>query len=81
MLHAHLTHEYRRNNKDKIKKDTDLKYEISKMWKNKVSQFYIVPAVIGNLGMVSQNISRYLEIIGFDGLEKLKFFCWEKLEF
>ena len=81
MLHAHLTHEYRRNNKDKIKNDTDLKYEISKMWKNKVSKFYIVLAVIGNLGMVSQNISRYLEIIEFDGLEKLKFFCWEKLEF
>ena len=81
MLHAHLTHEYRRNNKDKTKNDTDLKYEISKMWKNKVSKFYIVPAVIGNLGMVSQNISRYLEIIGFDGLKKLKFFCWEKLEF
>ena len=44
------------------------------MWKNKVSKFYIVPAVIGSLGMVSQNINRYLEIIEFDGLEKLKFF-------
>lgn len=49
------------------------------MWKNKVSKFYIVPAVIGSLGMVSQNINRYLEIIEFDGLEKLKFFCREKL--
>ena len=49
------------------------------MWKNKVSKFYIVPAVIGSLGMVSRNINRYLEIIEFDGLEKLKFFCREKL--
>ena len=49
------------------------------MCKNKVSKFYIVPAVIGSLGMVSQNINRYLEIIEFDGLEKLKFFCREKL--
>lgn len=49
------------------------------MWKNKVSKFYIVSAVTGSLGMVSQNINRYLVIIEFDGLEKLKFFCREKL--
>ena len=41
------------------------------MWKNEVSKVYIVPVVIGALGMVSKNISRYLEIIGFDRMEKL----------
>ena len=47
---------------------SDLKYEISKMWKNEVIKVYIVLVVIGALGMVSKNITRYLEIIGFDGL-------------
>ena len=28
--------------------------------------------VVGVLGMVLKNISRFLEIIGFDGLEKLQ---------
>ena len=38
------------------------------MWKNEVIKVYIVLVVIGALGMVSKNITRYLEIIGFDGL-------------
>ena len=40
------------------------------MWKNEITKDYIIPVVIGALGMVSKNITRYVEIIGFDGLEK-----------
>ena len=58
--------------KDKIKNYTDLKYEILKMWKNELTKVYIVTVVICTLGMVSKNITRYLEIIGFGGLEKLQ---------
>ena len=45
------------------------------MWKNEATKVYIVPIVIGASVMVSKNISRYLEIIGFDGLEKLQKSC------
>ena len=45
------------------------------MWNNEVTKVYIVPVVIGVLGMVSKNISRFLEMIGFDGLEKLQKAC------
>ena len=45
------------------------------MWKNEVTKVYIVLVVIGALGMVSKNIGRYLEIIGFSGLEKLQKTC------
>ena len=45
------------------------------MWKNEVTKVYIVLVVIGALGMVSKNIGRYLEIIGFSGLEKLHKTC------
>ena len=41
------------------------------MWKNEVTKVYIVLILITALRMVSKNISRYLDIIGFDGLEKL----------
>ena len=58
--------------KDKVKKYADLKYEILKMWKNEVTKVYIVPVVIGALGMASKNKSRYLQITGFDGLEELQ---------
>ena len=54
---------------------TDLKYESSKIWNNEVTKVYIAPVLIGALVMVSQNITRYLEIIGFDGLEKLQSAC------
>ena len=54
---------------------TDLKYESSKIWNNEVTKVYIAPVLIGALVMVSQNITRYLEIIGFDGLEKLQRAC------
>ena len=43
-----------------------------KMWKNEVTNVHIVSVVIGAFGMVSKNISRYLEIIGFSELEKLQ---------
>ena len=45
------------------------------MWKNEVTNAYILPFVIGALGMVSKNISRYLEIVGFDGVEKPQKLC------
>ena len=45
------------------------------MWKNEITKVYIVPVVTGALGMISKNIRRYLEIIGFDGLEKLQEVC------
>ena len=61
--------------KYKVKNQTDLKYEILKMWKNEITKVYIVPVVTGALGMISKNIRRYLEIIGFDGLEKLQKVC------
>ena len=61
--------------KDTVTNYTDLKYEILKMWKNEVTKVYIVPVVSGALGMFSKNISRYLEITGFDGLEKLQKAC------
>ena len=32
--------------------ENDFKYEILKMWKNEVTKVYIVPVVIGTLGMV-----------------------------
>lgn len=61
--------------KNKVKNYTDLKYEILKIWKNGVTKVYIVPIVISALDMVWKNISWYLEIIGFDGLEKLQKVC------
>ena len=56
--------------KEKVKHYTDYKYEVLEMWKNEVSKVYIVPIVVGALGMILKNIGKYLEIIGFDGLEK-----------
>ena len=39
------------------------------------TKVYIVPVAIGNLGIVSKNISRYLRIIEFDGYEKFQRAC------
>ena len=61
--------------KDKVKNYTDLKYEILKMRKNDVTKVYNVAVVIGALGMVSKNISKYPEIIRFNALEKLQKAC------
>ena len=44
-------------------------------WKNQIATVCFVLVVIGALGMVSKNISKYLEIIGFNGLEKLQKAC------
>ena len=65
----------KKKEKDKVKNYTDLKHEILKMWKNEVIKVSIVPDVISALGMVSKNISRYLEILGLDGLEELQKAC------
>ena len=56
---------------DKVKNYT----EIFKMQKNEVTKVYIAPIVIGALGTVSKNISRYLETIGFDRSKKLQKAC------
>ena len=61
----------REEGKEYDKKLDWLKYEILKTWKDEVTKIYIVPVVIGVSGMVSKNITRHLEIIGFDWLEKL----------
>ena len=58
--------------KEKVKHYTDYKYEVLEMWKNEVIKVYIVPIVIGALGIILKNIGRYLEIIGFHELEKLQ---------
>ena len=59
-----------------MKNYTNLKYEILKMWKNEVTKIYNVPVVICALGIVSKNRSRYLEIIGFSGSEKVQKACF-----
>ena len=41
--------------KDKLKGYTDLKYGIINMWKNEVIKGYIVPVVIGALGVVKKH--------------------------
>ena len=61
--------------KDKVKNYTDIKYEILKIWRNEETKVYIVPVIISTLGMVLENTSRYLEVIEFDGLEKLQKAC------
>ena len=61
--------------KDKVKNYTDIKYEILKIWRNEETKVYIVPVIISTLGMVLENASRYLEVIEFDGLEKLQKAC------
>ena len=60
-----------REEKDRVKYYTDLKYKILKVWKIELTKVYIDAVVIGASGMVSKIISRYLEIIGFDASEKL----------
>ena len=46
------------------------------MMKYGVTKFFIVPVVIRALGMVSKSISKYLKVIGFDGLEKFQNTCF-----
>ena len=45
------------------------------MQKNEVTKVYIVLVVIGALGMVSKNVSQYVKMTGFNGLEKLQRAC------
>lgn len=45
------------------------------MLKNEVTKVYIVPVLVGALRIASKNISRYVEMDGFDGLEKLQKVC------
>ena len=62
--------------KEKFEYYNDLKYEVIKVWKSEVTKVYIIPIVIGALGTVTKNITKYLENIDFEsGLETLQKAC------
>ena len=62
--------------KEKFEHYTDLKYELLKVWNTEVTKVYIIPIVIGALGIVTKNIVKYLEKIDFKpGLEPLQKAC------
>ena len=46
--------------KEKIKKYQDLKREITRLWKTKA---YVVPVVVGALGMILKNLKQHLKTI------------------
>ena len=65
-------------NKDKemFEHYTDLKYALLKVWNTEIIKVYIIPIVIGALGVVTKNVSKYLEKIDFKpGLEPLQKAC------
>ena len=47
--------------KEKIQKYQDIRREIARLWNIKT---YVVPVVIGSLGMVTKNLAKYLGKIG-----------------
>ena len=51
--------------KEKFEHYTDLKYELLKVWNTEVTKVYIMPIVIGALGIVTKNVAKYLEKINF----------------
>ena len=62
--------------KEKFEYYTDLKYERLKVWNTEVTKVYIIPIVIGALGIVTKNIVEYLEKIDFKPrLEPLEKAC------
>ncbi|XP_065055325.1 uncharacterized protein LOC135683870 [Rhopilema esculentum] len=55
---------------------TDLKYELLKVWNREITKVYIIPIVIGALGIVTNNVAKYLEKIDFKcGLDPLQKAC------
>lgn len=62
--------------KEKFEHYTDLKYELLKVWNTEVTKVYIIPIVIGALGIVTKNVEKYLEKIDFKpGLDPLQKAC------
>ena len=62
--------------KEKFEHYTDLKYELLKVWNTEVTKVYIIPIVIGALGIVTKNVAKYLEKINFKpGLDPLQKAC------
>ena len=62
--------------KEKFEYYNDLKYEIMKVWSSEVTKVYIIPIIVGALGTVTKNISKFLEKIEFKpGLEPLQKAC------
>ena len=62
--------------KEKFEHYTDLKYELLKVWNMEVTKVYIIPIVIGALGIVTKNVAKYLEKINFKpGLDPLQKAC------
>ena len=49
--------------KEKFEYYIDLKFELLKVWNTEITKVYIIPIIIGALGMVTNNIVKYLEKI------------------
>ena len=63
--------------KEKFEHNTDLKYELLKVWNREITKVYIIPIVIGALGIVAKNVAKYLEKIDFKpGLDPLQKACF-----
>ena len=50
--------------KKNIEKHTDLKYELLKVWKGEVTKVFILPVIIGALGVMTKKLQ--------DNLDKLQ---------
>eukprot|EP00795_Rhopilema_esculentum_P013890 gene13890-biopygen3805 len=62
--------------KEKFEHYTDLEYELLKGWNREITKVYIIPIVIGALGIVTKNDAKYLENIDFKpGLDPLQKAC------
>ena len=62
--------------KEKFEHYTDLKDEILKVWNTEVTKVFIIPIVIGALGIVTKNVAKYFEKIDFKpGLDPLQKAC------
>ena len=48
--------------KTKIEKYTNLKYELLKVWKGKVTKVFILPVIIGAWGTMTKNVQDKLKI-------------------
>ena len=55
-------------NKEREKVDvyTDLKYEILKCWKGEVKKAFIIPIIVGALGLVTKNLRPNLQKINVE---------------
>ena len=54
----------------------DLKFELRTAWKTEIKNVYILPIVIGALGIITKNVVKYLQKIDFKpGIEPLQKAC------